>query len=142
MRLTDEPEVVVDLTAWAPWAREFIGILDAVRVIGASSDDDSVRRLRLLELGARTRRLLSERGCQPELPGVFGRALEVLRSPSDADPIHISEAIARLSHLAVVIDADALRPARRGGRRRVRVVIDQEQLPGMETVNINEGATR
>ena len=95
----------VDLTVWGPWARELLAIVEAVREIGESSDVDVVRRMRLAELGVRTRRLLTNIGCQPELPGVFGRALDVLRSPADADPIHISEAIARLGRLAVVIEA-------------------------------------
>ena len=134
----------VDLTAWGPWARELLAIVDAVREIGESSDVDVVRRMRLAELGARTRRLLTNVGCQPELPGVFGRALDVLRSPADADPIHISEAIARLGRLAVVIEASnpPVIVAASPRRRRLRHVpcLDQPQLPGLELTTTNQGA--
>jgi hypothetical protein len=135
----------VDLGAWGPWARELLAIVEAVRLIGESSDVDVVRRLRLAELGARTRRLLTNIGCQPELPGVFGRALDVLRSPADADPVHISEAIARLGRLAVVIEAS--KPALvvvtspRHRRPRNAACLDQPQLPGLEPTTINQGAT-
>ncbi len=134
----------VDLTAWGPWARELLAIVEAVREIGESSDVDVVRRMRLAELGARTRRLLTNIGCQPELPGVFGRALDVLRSPADADPIHISEAIARLGRLAVVIEASKppVVVAASPRRRRLRDVacLDQPQLPGLELTTISQGA--
>ena len=136
----NEARTSIDTATWAPWAREFLAVVDEVRTVAASPADDTIKRLKLAELGMRTRRLLDQVGCQPALPGAFGRAIEVLRSPVDADPISVGEALARLGRLALVLDGHSESPRRSprpGGLRRSP---DQESLPGFEPRSTNEGA--
>ena len=146
----------VDVTVWVPWAKELTDILDAVRHVGAShnhaatgettgqptgestgdlSGCGSSRRTEMVELGVRARGLLDRIGCQPSLPGVFGRAVDVLRAPTNVDPVRISEALERLVSLAVLLQPDpspgpTIVQQRGGSTRHDRR--GQESLPGLE----------
>lgn len=137
----DNLRASIDATTWTPWTNEFLAIVDGVRTIATSGDEETIKRLRLAEYAVRARRLLDEAGCQTSLPGTYGQAIEVLRSPADADPVKVGEAIERLASLAALLGTD---DRDRGGVRvRVsnRTLAGQDVLPGFEATPTNEGAT-
>ena len=127
--------IATEFAAWAPWSTELRVLIDAVREVAASDFNDEVRRARLGELGLQARRLLDRIGTQPTLPGSLGEAVEVLRVPTDADPIHIAEALARLGDLSLMFE-----PAAMSRVHRTKSSVDGSQtvLPGFEPTN-NQG---
>ncbi len=136
----DTPQPVADLAAWVPWSEELNAIIESVRSIGCSTAGDSRRRVLLGELGERAQRLLEQAGCQPALPGLFGRALDVLRAPIKAEPMHIAEALARLGCLAELVQQPTIpspAPIARTNRARRRCA-DQQTLPGLEVSTTKE----
>jgi hypothetical protein len=134
-------DFTADLTAWIPWSQELNDIIESVRTIGCSTATGARRRVLLNELGERAQQLLEQAGCQPALPGLFGRALDVLRAPIKAEPIHIAEALARLGCLAALVQPLAvptISVASTPSRRSKRRCVDQQTLPGLETSTTKE----
>ena len=127
--------ISAEFAAWAPWSTELRVLIDTVREVAASDSSDDVRRLRLGELGLQARRLLDRIGTQPTLPGSLGEAVEVLRVPTDVDPIHIAGALARLGDLSLMFE-----PAAMSRVHRTKSSVDGSQtvLPGFEPTN-NQG---
>ena len=123
-------ETKIDAATWAPWALQLLSIVDAVQTVAASCHDNTIKRLKLAELAVRARHLLDEIGARPTLPGAFGRAIDVLRSPTAGNPVQIGEAIGRLGQLAALLDPDVPRRSRRP-RDRCQSP-DQDSLPGLE----------
>ena len=144
MNSPDTSNPAPDLASWVPWSLELNEIIDTVRSIGSSHAAEPVRRAQLAGLAERTRRLLDQIGYQPALPGLFGRALDVLRAPIKAEPVHIAEALARLGCLAALVQPVAT-PARvrlPRLKRGTKPWIDQEPLPGFQpSTTTEEGVT-
>ncbi len=144
MQSVESPDELTDadLAIWQPWSARLVAVIDAVRSVLASNGDDAGKRAQVAELGAEANELLGLLGAQPVLPGSFGRAVDLLRSPEGAEPLHIAEAIDRLTSLAhLVRPCSPTLPAARPGRVRHRPqrVADQPELPGL--VPITQGAT-
>ena len=144
MQNVESPDEITDadLAIWQPWSARLVAVIDAVRSVLANDDDDAAKRAQVAELGADANELLELLGVQPALPGAFGRAVDLLRSREGAEPLHIAEAIDRLTSLAHLVRSCApTLPAARSGRvrRRPQRVDDQPELPGLEP--LTQGAT-
>ena len=144
MQCVESPDELTDadLAIWQPWSARLVAVIDAVRFVLASNAHDATKRAQVAELGAEAHDLLQLIGAQPALPGAFGRAVDLVRSPEGAEPSHIADAIDRLTSLAQLVRPCAATPsAARHGRVRHRPqrVDDQPELPGLEP--LTQGAT-
>lgn len=135
----NELRTPTDSATWAPWAREFLGVVDEVRTVAMSSEDETIKRLKVAELGVRARRLLDEVDGHPSFPGGLGRAIDVLRSPSDADPVSVGDAIARLGRMALLFETGSDQSRRKSRSCGVRRSADQDSFPGFEPGQLIEG---
>lgn len=128
-----------ELAFWHPWSRQLVQTIDQVRSVAESESSEDNKRSKLDRLGAEVHQLLNQLDERPSPCGDFGTAIDALRLPPDAEPISLGEAIERLRTLAAMslVRAPATTRDTRP-RGRTRLVGDQQELPGLES--INEGA--
>lgn len=139
------------LGAWVPWSRRLNDILDTVRTIATSNvandDDGPHHREQVAALGVRAHVLMDQIRTQPALPGRFGDAVEVLRSPTNAEPARLAAALALLGSIADLAQPEPPNTttgsgrARRGGSQRA-TRCPQSSLPGLEPTPTIEGANQ
>ena len=89
-----------NLTIWRPWSQKLCALIDAIRAVSSDDVGDKLKRQPIAQLGGKVQSLLESLDGQPDLPGVYGDAIRLLRSPVDADAIPVSDAIDRICRLA------------------------------------------